>query len=60
LWIVRYAAARGPATSMTLLCSSRDCATVLLRSALDELAERAPWLAVVLTLTRSTDEGTAR
>lgn len=60
LSIVRYAAARGSAMSMTLLCSSRDGASVLLRSALDELAEREPWLSVVHTFTRSADDGSAR
>jgi len=50
--IVRYAAARGATTPMTLLCSSRDRSTVLFRQPFEELDRSQPWLSVVHTFTR--------
>ena len=51
--IVRYAAARVVEVPMTLLCSSRDRSSALLRKEIAELADRHPWFDVVHTFTRS-------
>lgn len=51
--IARYAAARGVEVPMTLLCSSRDRDSALLRRAIEELADRHRWFDVVHTFTRS-------
>jgi len=53
---VRYAAARGLETPMTLLCSSRDRKSAFLREALEELSQRQSWLSVVHTFTRSSSD----
>lgn len=58
--IVRYAVARGSTMPMTLLCSSRDRPRILFRRAIEELVQRAPWLSVVHTFTRSPEDGYAR
>ena len=54
--IVRYAAARGATTPMTVLCSSRDRNTVLFRQPLEDLDRSQPWLSVVHTFTRAGDD----
>jgi ferredoxin-NADP reductase len=54
--IVRYAAARGATTPMTVLCSSRDRSTVLFRQPLETLDRSQPWLSVVHTFTRDSDD----
>jgi ferredoxin-NADP reductase len=58
--IVRYAAARGIETPMTMLCSSRDRTTVLLAEPLEELARRHRWFTLVHTFTRSSHDPAAR
>lgn len=54
--IVRYAAARGIETPMTLLCSSRDRGSVFLREKLEELSQHHQWLSVLHTFTRSPED----
>jgi ferredoxin-NADP reductase len=54
--IVRYSAARGATTPMTVLCSSRDRSTVLFRQPLEKLDRSQPWLSVVHTFTRDSDD----
>jgi ferredoxin-NADP reductase len=58
--IVRYAAARGIETPMTLLCSSRDRRSVFFRKALEELSRHHSWLSVVHTFTRGCADRGAR
>lgn len=58
--IVRYAAARGATTPMTVLCSSRDRSTVLFRQPLEKLDRAEPWLSVVHTFTRDSDDSYPR
>lgn len=57
--IVRYAAARRIGTPMTMLCSSRDRTTVLLRDALTELSREHRWFRLVHTFTRSPADASA-
>lgn len=54
--IVRYAAARGCEVPMTVLCSSRDTRLALFKDELAALARRHPWLEVVHTATRETQD----
>ncbi|MGH9046389.1 MAG: FAD-binding oxidoreductase [Acidimicrobiales bacterium] len=58
--IVRYATARHLDTPMTMLCSSRDRRSVLLRAPLDELHHRQRWFKLVHTFTRSQRDPIAR
>jgi glycine betaine catabolism B len=58
--IVRYAAERRLEVPVTVLCSSRDRASALLRQPLGELAGRHRWLGVVRTFTRSPRDPHAR
>lgn len=58
--IVRYAAARGFDTPMTMLCSSRDRSTLLLRDTLELLERDHRWFTVVHTFTRSAHDRYAR
>jgi ferredoxin-NADP reductase len=51
--IVRYAAVRDAEVPMTLLCSSRDRGSALLRKAIEKLADQHRWFEVVHTFTRS-------
>ncbi len=57
--IVRYAAARGSEIPMTLLCSSRDRATALLREELEAIGRQHGWLTVVHTFTRAPGDALA-
>lgn len=58
--IVRYAAARDLHVPMTLLCSSRDRTSILLRQPLESLAREHGWFSLVHTFTRSTWDPYAR
>lgn len=58
--ILRFASARRSTVPMTLLYSSRDRASVLFRTALEELDRRKDWLSVVHTFTRSPGDLMAR
>jgi len=51
--IVRYAAARGLTVPMTLLSSSRDRRSALLREPLEELARDRAWFTLTSTVTRN-------
>jgi glycine betaine catabolism B len=51
--ILRYASARHIGIPMTMLCSSRDRSTLLLREPLQELSRRHAWFELVHTFTRS-------